>query len=314
MESYRGPGAAGVILGLIVVLGLGGLTVAVWDGRFNGDNATALRELVDTQQGEIQSLENEIANTKSDILLFTRKKAVASKLENLQKVVAATISRRDELRATVAKYQDEIATIGEEQDAYRQKYREFERARAIGETYETLVLTNGKILRNVKLRRIKPMKVSFATEYGTATATWDELPPEWKMRFQIGSGEIEAHREALQKANLERALVMEGNREKKMDELKAMDKRQRIYLLTREIKNMASNCQSAEGKIANLKTQERLYLSRAGRASSAGAARTHRNSATRVKVEIKDLKTKIRVGRKRIVEMRSELAALERSF
>lgn len=311
MENYGGPASVGVILGLVVLLGFGGLTAAIWDGRLNGDDATELREEVRVQEGEIVGLEREIAYTKDENLAFKRKEAVANKLKSLKKVLAATTVRRDELKEAVAASQAEIAAIHQEQDDYREEYRAYERNRAIGEIYQTIELTNGKVLTDVKLRRMTPDKVSFATEFGSTSVTWDELPPEWKVRFQVGSGEVEAHRKALEEAKMARALIMEENRDVNIANLKLKEKKNRISTLARKIREMESDCRVAEERIAVLETEAQKYQRRVARASTQGAAKTHRNSAEKVRTQIRAMQSRLNEARRFISEMEREKKNLE---
>jgi hypothetical protein len=313
-ENLGGPGVVGVGLGLLVLLGFGGLTMAVWDGRLNGENATKLRDMVNSQDAQILGIKGDITRAQEDILYAKRKEVALDKLESLNKVVEASAEKREEMKQAVAEAEKAIGTIGEDQIAYRDKYRVYGRERAIGEEFEELELRDGKVLKQVTLRRISPNKVAFGTQYGSTSVTWEELPESWSSRFQIGEGEIEEHNQRLAEVRLARSEHMADIREDRMADLKLMEKKRNVATIGNNIQSGNADILNVERRIAQLESKESEYKRRGRSASTKGARNMHYNLADKTDQEIRELRNWVKSAKSKIRELKKERSTLQREL
>lgn len=310
-ESARSPGVIGIVLGLVVLLSFGILSMAVFDPRLNGDNVSALKEQVRDQGLEIFSLEDEIERTKNEVLDQKRNEEVGRKLVIAEKTYKLLEDKKADLEEDIETAKKEIVRFGEEQLAYRDEYRPYERKRAIGEAFEEIELTNGKILKKATIKELQTNKVRFTTEFGSATATWEELPQSWRDRFQIGEGEIEAANLKLEEARKKRNEALVEVRKNRSLELREMELTKSLSRISKSIDAKREEMESARAKAAILRTKAADYRVMEREARQRGNTSSHRNSARKAEAAAEKLSAGIRLSEGKIDELVREKTTIE---
>lgn len=310
-DSARSPGVIGVVLGLVVLAGFGSLGLAVFDGRFNGDNATALKEEVRAQSVEIFTLEDNIERAEQELVNQKRNEAVAQKLAIASKTLEALEKKVAPLKSEISEQREAIAKIKADQVTYRDQYRVYERKRAIGESFAEIALENGKTLKNAEIKEILTDKVRFATEYGSSSATWKELPQNWRDRFQIGEGELEKHSAMMEEAQRKRSLALAASQAQRGTQLREMELKKRIRRLTDSISTKKRDMENARARVTILRNKARDYRSKASEARMRGNTSSHSNSAQKADAQAAKLDAGVRLARGKISEMEREKSRLE---
>jgi len=213
----------GIVLGLIVLLSFGGLTALVWDDRLNGTNATALVELLQEQEQEIQVLKNQKAWKEEELLKQDQRKLMTKEIASLEKMASSLVLKKEQLQKGIEEEEAHLEELKKEKLEYRDVYRVYERKRAAGEKYKSIALKNGKELKNVEITKVYPDRVSFSTEFGSSSKTWEMLPDEWGERFQVGEGELEVYNAMSERVRSERVKQIKSLAEARQKESLELD-------------------------------------------------------------------------------------------
>ncbi len=310
-ETARSPGVVGVVLGLVVLGGFGALGMAVFDGRLNGDNATKLKDEVREQSVAIFTLEADIERVEEELVAQKRNEAVAKKLAVATKTMELLEKRAAEFPPQIEKLKSEITQINDDQLAYRDEYRLYERQRAVGESFPEIELVNGKTLKKATIKEILTDKVRFTTEFGSATAEWEELPQAWRDRFQIGEGELEQHNQVMDEMRRKRDLASAAAQAQRGTQLREMELQKSIRRITSDISSKKSDMENARGKVTILRNKAREYRNRSSEARLRGNTSSHSSSAQKAENQAEKLNVFVRLTRDKISELEREKRRLE---
>ncbi|MBK1835275.1 hypothetical protein [Roseibacillus ishigakijimensis] len=312
MDGMRSPGAIGVILGIVVLAGFGGLSTMVFDDRFNGDAAARLKAEIQEQKIEILTLENDIEVAERRIAQQQENEGVARELAVVEKSLQPLEERQKELAKAIEEEKVRIEEIGEELLSYRDEYRIYERKRAIGEIFDEIVLTTGKKLQQAEIKEIFADKIRFTTQFGSSSATWKELPESWRDRFQIGEGELEAHREMMTQSREQRAEKMVALRKERNASLRKMELKKSLERINRDLEASRVEMEKARANVAILKSKAGSLRNRAQDARIRGSVSTHSNEADKAEASAERLSAGVRLAQNKIKELEKEKARLER--
>ncbi len=310
-ESVRSPGVVGVLLGLVVLLSFGGLSMAVFDDRLNGNAASALKNDVEEQELQILSLKNDIERAEEDIVTEKKNKVIAQKMHSTSLSYDEFVEKESDLMESIASKKKAIVQGEEKLLAYRERYRAYERNRAIGEQFEEVVLTTGKVLDKAKIREIFPDKIRFSTSKGGTSVSWKELPETWRDRFQIGEGELEQHKEKmsmLRKQRMQEAQVLQQKRGTEMRELELKKRVSRIANTITSKRRMIERDRASANILRSKAQQLRL---RASSSQARGSVSSHSSNALKADSDAEKLKARIRISETKIVELEKERKTLE---
>ncbi|MGJ8723059.1 MAG: hypothetical protein ACSHYB_00765 [Roseibacillus sp.] len=185
--------------------------------------------------------------------------AVSDELEKTNKVLEVLTRKEAELTTQIEEEKKAFQEVDEGQLSYREEYREFVREKAIGETYDELKLVGGKVLKNVKIREILPDKIRFTTEFGSTNVSWDEVPDEIRERFQIGDGELEAHKAKLLAIRAKRnQLAVEGKNERGVY-LREMELKKTVDRLARLLQEKNNSKNEAKLRVAAFRAKAKQF-------------------------------------------------------
>lgn len=310
-DSARSPGVIGVVLGLVVLVGFGALGMAVFDGRLNGDNATRLKEEVRAQSITIFSLEDDIERAEKKLVDQKRNEAVHQKLAVVSKTMELLEKKEKEFAPQITKLREEIKQLGEDQLAYRDEYRVYERKRAVGETFDEVALASGKVLKKAQVREILTDKVRFTTEYGSASAEWKDLPQSWRDRFQIGEGELEKHSQMMDEMRRKRGQATAAAQAQRGTQLREMELKRSLNRVTKSIASKKKEMENGRAKVAILRNKARDLRARASEARVRGSTSSHSNSAQKADSQAERLDAAVRLTRDQIADLERDKSRLE---
>lgn len=315
-ESYGGPGTVGVVLGLFVLLGFGGLTLAVWDGRLNGDNATALANDIKSREIEIAGYNDEKIWLQKKLVKQEKEKFAKEKLTSLEKTIDAVLAKKVELERAIETEEKIAETVREKKMAYRDEYRDYERSRAAGESYDSIVLKNGRELKGVKILKVFPDRVSFATEYGSSAIDWNDLPESWSTRFQVGGGELEAFEAAAAEKRLARERHFAQLNASKAAEFKASSQKRRLSDVTLRLEELEKDIAKARTDLRNTERELANFQSRSQAKSinGKGVPTSYRNSIETAKASVSRLRLTLSQAEALELKLNNEKQTLEEAL
>ena len=312
LDSYGGPTTVGIVLGLIVLLSFGGLTALVWDDRLNGTNATALVELLQEQEQEIQVLKNQKAWKEEELLKQDQRKLMTKEIASLEKMASSLVLKKEQLQKGIEEEEAHLEELKKEKLEYRDVYRVYERKRAAGEKYKSIALKNGKELKNVEITKVYPDRVSFSTEFGSSSKTWEMLPDEWGERFQVGEGELEVYNAMSERVRSERVKQIKSLAEARQKEQEAHHLNRRLKTVIREIKSLELDVENAKGSIKRHSAKIDEYRRRGQIAREKGNLTSYKVVIQNSESVVSRLSGGLNRANQKLSDLRTEKAQLER--
>ena len=142
------------------------------------------RDRLKELQAELATAEER--KTRATTRLDAAKAQVAASSQSAKSLEDQLAATKTELEATKNSLEEVRSRVSE---SVRQKAIALERNRAaaVGTTYASLPLTNGKVLVNAKLSKLTPQELSFSHSLGRSTVPWSLLPQEIIERFELGT-------------------------------------------------------------------------------------------------------------------------------
>lgn len=319
-SSSRGPGVVGVFLGVVVLGGFGGLGLVIFNDRSFGESELTPQEELAMQAGRIDDLANQLDGLKEEQNQVREREKLVEQIAGMQRSLELQ-------RGVVSSLEEKTIAAGEaitaEQnklEAYKADYRQAERASAIGEKFDELVLQDGTVYRKVEIRGFTDTKVDLLHAKGLAGVDWEELPASWRDRFQFDPELAEEEEdeeildEEIRNKNAARQELIDGiarlrkQRARENDEINELSseiKRIRTSIETdrREAKRLEDKVNESlrKGQKTNLKTHRdgaRIKRQRAN--SNVGVVQTkerklgtHRAEIDRIDHDIADLQRQL---------------------
>ncbi|BDS05797.1 hypothetical protein NT6N_08370 [Oceaniferula spumae] len=181
LTSSRGPGVIGTFLALIVLVGFGTLMMVVSDDS----GGSGLNADIKAKESAIKALEGRTKHWQTAAVEYDARRKQADELESLKNKLKRKASEIPTKQAEVAAAKESIVKLNEEFEAYKEKYRIAERARAAGEKMETLTTTDGKVYEQVKVLEVTALGMKIMHKSGNTRVHYERLPTEMQDRFQF---------------------------------------------------------------------------------------------------------------------------------
>lgn len=308
-SSSKGPGVIGMLLGVVVLAGFAGLGMAVFDGRFNGDNANSLENKLETQAAEILRLTNRVVaineaidKSRSDDKVRGEAQVAENRIKLIDETITGASSEVEELKL-------ELETIRNGRLEYRQTYRDAVRAKAVGEKIDELEILSGKVYKSITIRSVDALGLAFTDETGPKKVDCKVLPMAMQDYYQFGEEEAEVQR--VKEREIEAgvtARIVKISEQKKEQKMKAAERQKeeekrkaewRIVKLEAGIRAAESNVQAELRKAADYRRMHREARARGNISSHTSkarqaeeAAQRWRNAIVTARGQIADLKAK----------------------
>jgi chromosome segregation ATPase len=275
LSSSRGAGFIGTLLALVVLVGFGSLYMFVFDESLQGGKKS-IETVIKEQTSEIKNLELSLVSHQKTLEKSAGRAGISKEFEQAQRLSGL----RDKRVVEINKIRDEVnqamVQIVKDWETYKEQYRIAERKRAEGESIGNILTKKGKSYKNVVIKVVEPVRISFRHSEGNSTVLFDDAPDFLIDRFQMTK---EAAAVAVKAENANAGLA---DVERVITEIK-----QEIDYIEGQIKesdasyNMkASDKLSVESRITSLQSQINQYQSQiAAEANKSGLRNTNKYQA-----------------------------------
>ena len=284
-SSSRGPGAIATFLALFVLAAFTGLGFLVFDGRFNGDQASSMAEAVKSQEFRIEGLKRLISELEDELAQSEERAKIGDDVRRLQRSLADQKQFLAGLEADVADAQEKLSGTRQSWEDYKNDYRATARAQAVGLKIPELTTLDGEVYKNVTVRNVDNLSMRIFHESGPASIDWDQLPLDMQDRFQFDKQDAaKAAEEAETREKVWQELVRNQTTLKKVATLKTNIGlgREEIGRLQRDIRNNHGLMAANRNSIANYRQQAADARDRHAAALAAGRRSSHLATATRM--------------------------------
>jgi hypothetical protein len=309
-ESTRNVGVVGILLGLLVLAGFCGLGMAVMSGA--GKKGPSLESRLKDQGRNMEVAKEELELKKRRLTEIDGFREVAAVLKETDAAKEVELGVIAGLKEEISDLQEEVDSTQLDFEEYRQKYRDVERASAVGEVLD-LSETKGEGFQKCKVLSITPLHLRVMLSAGPAGIPYNDLPKGIRDRFQFGQEEAEAFQTKMDavRANLDQGIA---NWEKKQKALKGeAAKKALIDRIAQTKKAMGGKLQLSDrldrsahewrAKAVAYDQKANDAKARGNISSSAGLARKARNKADRYSRQADDA----RLAVNRLLEEQDEL-------
>lgn len=289
MEGGKGPGVFGTGIAVVVLVGFACLYFLVFDSGMQGGDKR-IEAVIRDQQTEIESMQERIVNLQKRYDKAEQVRAIDSKLEDANRDLRVKGGALDNSRAEVARLQQAVKETDAAYEDYQRKYREQIRGAATGRKYAELKTAGGRSYRDVVVKRVDSVGVSFTHESGSGRADFEDLALEFQEEFQYDpkeklatlnreKGDMKQHLSSVGGAEAaaaqERAARAEASEAAKIESQKVESAKlqERITQLDVEIRRAESRLSAEQSKTSGVKNTE-LYRNKVDelRAQRAAAA------------------------------------------
>lgn len=304
MQSSRGPGAIGMILALVVVLGFGLLFMFAFDEGLQG-GGKSIESVINSQAKEIENLKDGIESgsktlNRAPVLVAAADGLIRSKLESKNLLIKAE-SLKTKIKALDADLNDKSA----QWETYKDEYRAFIRSKAKGQVLATLEIKTGEVFNNVNIREVSAIGIQIRHDNGFERLGFEELtaamqdyyqydPAQKNSALAAESAAREKHEADVAVVNTQQEALMAIQREKDDAAAKAKlqaqiaEKQAQIDNLTTDIAGLDRDKVQAQATADAARAAGKMHLSKAG-----------------------SIDAKIRYKQTQISTLRSEISALQ---
>lgn len=141
---------------------------------------------IDEANAQVSDAKSNLAQIKDALTVrqaeWDRLNALAAQAQAAIAKEAPLIARRDQLQTEIRGLESDfkymVSSIKESVEKVR--------STAVGTEFPEVKLSNGKVLKNAKIKKMDLMNISFIHADGFVIATYDELPDDIRERFDMG--------------------------------------------------------------------------------------------------------------------------------
>lgn len=243
-SSTKGAGIIGMVLALIVFAAFIGLGVAVFDGRFNGDNGGSIESKLSQQEAEIAALNGRAGQLEVDLETKRKNSTLRTEADVIKERLQRLDDTQAEVEAELTEVKAKVESVQTGKNTYRQSYRDAVRAKAVGTVLGELKTADGRVYQSVKIKRVTALELSFMDETGPKGVPYKDLPPEMQDYYQFGEDEAATVRSE------------RGRIEKRVTErLKTVDTQERDRKKDWEVRQASETIAKAKERIASLQSK-----------------------------------------------------------
>ena len=186
MSSGRGPGAIGMFVALIVLLGFGVLFLFATDERFQGEDLS-IEAVISSQTKEIEESQRNISEGQKLLNGAPARVGNSKQMARLALDSVTLVGRKVTLSGKVESSMAEVNRQKTAFEAYKDQYRAYVRGKAIGESMAVLETRGGTIYKNVNIREVTAVGIQIRHDDGHKRIPFEDLPEALKERFQFDS-------------------------------------------------------------------------------------------------------------------------------
>jgi hypothetical protein len=188
MQSGRGPGLIGMLLGLLVLAGFGILFMFVFDEGMQGADQS-IDSIIRRQSDDIKRLRSHLSEESRTMELASARQAQQKALRELDRENqfrdAQAVTLKNDIGKAQAKHDELVASF----EAYKDEYRAFVRAKAKGESIPRLETRKGEVYEGVIFREVSAVGIQVLHSGGQKRIPFEDLPQDLQDRFQFDAGQ-----------------------------------------------------------------------------------------------------------------------------
>ena len=184
ISSARGPGVIGILIALFVLLGFGFLFTVVDDSAstMTGPN---VQFQIKEKQRSIRVQERKMKEIQEDVATYEKHSKQLAELRDVQKSVTLKQAQLEELDLMRIAARADLVKLADQFEGYKKQYRDSERERAVGEAFDVFNTKDGKVYKQVSIRRISALGMEIRHKNGSKRIHFKDLPDEMQDRFQF---------------------------------------------------------------------------------------------------------------------------------
>lgn len=302
MTSARGPGVIGTVLALIVLLGFGGLSILVLEDKsiMGGENK---HTQIKSKQKAIQEKQLEMEHWKKADVEYRQRKKQLGEIENKQRIVKLKQAEIDRFKLVVEEGQNKLANLGQQVADYKKQYQLSERARAVGEEYETMQTKKGDVYEQVSVRKISALGMDIRHKNGVKRIAYQNLSDDLQDRFQFtedGAKALAAVEQDVVKMSVQGKRNHQQSVKERRKQQLLRDYRENVVKWSTEIASHQARIRLNESKIDAAQQRASSYRARGNRGLNYDSAKKEdrkayqlRKSSSRLSAMISSLQRKI---------------------
>ncbi|MEP4078958.1 hypothetical protein [Haloferula sp.] len=184
--SGDNSGTISLLIGVVLVVFVGIGISLVADSRLSfGNTQSTINESIKSDRQKIENLTFSVDHLQNS---WTRDHAPnigqEQQISDLSGQTSRNRNRLAELRADKAGLEKSIIRIAQQNLDYRVHYKNQARADSVGESLDSITLTDGRSFRSVVIRGFDTSGLRIHHKGGSARIRYSDLPRAWKERFQ----------------------------------------------------------------------------------------------------------------------------------
>jgi hypothetical protein len=302
LTSSRGPGVIGTVMALIVLLGFGSLFILATDesGVFGGEN---IYTQIKSKGKAIQSKQREVEHWKKAAVDYDQRKKQLGEIENKQSTIQLKLAEIERVKVTVEEDQGKLTKLEQQVVDYKKQYQLSERARAVGEKFDTMLTKDGVSYEQVSIRKISALGMEIRHKNGFKRISYQNLPDVLQDRFQFTEDGAKAlasvEQDAVKRSDQGKQNYHQSVKERRKQQL-LRDHRENMVKWTSEIARYRARIRLNESKIDAAQQRASSYRARGNRGLNYDSAKKEdrkadqlRKSSSRLSAMISSLRRKL---------------------
>ena len=176
---------------------------------FGGENA---KVVIAQKKSKLQSLEQELATAREQLqerIKMEEKAQLHAMMETeIQELKAGNAAARNRLESL----RSGLSQTTEMFDAYKQRYRNHVRTKAVGSKYDKLITKASRSYYQVEIKSVGAVGINITHRDGSGRIPFKELPDNLQRQFQFNEEEAEAQKKREEELRLKREMALAAAR------------------------------------------------------------------------------------------------------
>lgn len=291
-------GMVGFLVGIVVLVFTGIVFSLMADKRFRFSSAKiSLEEKIAEEKHDLETIKSRLESSRKHWRdngepLASQKAAAQAASDSVKDGVIRLAALREEKEATTAA----IASLAASIDDYRIRYRQQVRAAATGERLAELKTRDGRVYKEVTIRKVSATGIEIRHEQGNAGLPPEDLDPAWHERFQWTREEV-AKAQGEERVRQERQEQALGEPTGGNSAPKPNKAEERLRALRQEVIDTRNRYRTAQGEAS----RARIEAGGSGRDRSVpGSLETWAQRATRLETTATKLRSQYITARTKL--------------
>jgi len=183
MSSSRGPGLIGTLMAFLILAGFSLLYFFVFDSEMQG-GGQSIESVILGQTKELNALGLRHEAATRELAAAPERRKAADEFNRLTRRMQSGRAKLDGLNAYASDFRKQVDGVVTSFEEYKDRYRAQVRGAAAGLKYDELKTASGKTYRQVVVKKVDAVGMSFQHESGSGRADFEDLSAEARDYFQ----------------------------------------------------------------------------------------------------------------------------------